>query len=76
MPQVSLYLDEETHNAIETRARLSKTSVSKFVATALKSHLSKGWPEGFKDTFGSVSDASFVRQETPDYSADIPREQL
>ena len=76
MPQISLYLDENIHKEISKRAKLNKTSISKFVVTTLKAHLSKNWPEGFKNTFGSISDDSFIRQDTPDWSMDVPRESL
>ena len=76
MPQLSLYLDEELHKELETRARLKETSVSKFVTVALKTHFSKGWPDGYRNVFGCITDESFVRPETPDWSFDIPREIL
>ena len=76
MPQLSLYLDSDMHQKLEARALLSKTSVSKFVTTILKTHFSKGWPEGFQNVYGSISDESFAKQEVPDWSLDIPRESL
>ena len=65
MPQISLYLDKEMHKEIETRAKLNKTSVSKFVIITLKAYLSKNWPDGFQNLFGSITDSSFLRQDTP-----------
>ncbi|MCL2766667.1 MAG: hypothetical protein FWD21_03180 [Peptococcaceae bacterium] len=76
MPQVSIYLDEDIHREIEMRARLNKTSVSKFVISILKSHFTKDWPDGFQNTFGSISDESFMKQDTVDWSSDTPRENL
>lgn len=76
MPQVSLYIDEETHREIETRARLSKISVSKLVASILKTHFSKNWPSGYQYTFGSIRDESFVRQAVPGWSLDVSRESI
>ena len=76
MPQISLYLDEEIHQEIEARAKLNQTSISKFVVTTLKAQLSKGWPSGYKNVFGSISDNSFIKHDTPDWSLDAPRENL
>ena len=76
MPQLSLYLDEDILREIEARARLNKTSVSKFVTTSLRSHFSKSWPDGFKNTFGSITDESFIKQSVPDWSLDKSRESL
>ena len=76
MPQLSLYLDEDIHRELETRARLNKTSVSKFVISTLKTHFSKGWPDGFQNMYGSIADESFVKQDASDWSLDAPRESL
>ena len=76
MPQISLYLDEDIHRDIAIRAKLSKTSISKFVATTLKAYLSSDWPEGFQNLFGSITDNSFIKQDAPDCSQDLPRESL
>ena len=74
MPQLSLYLDDDIHRELETRALLSKTSISKFVISTLKNYFAKSWPEGFQNTYGSITDESFVRQEASDWSLDAPRE--
>ena len=76
MPQISLYLDEDIHREIAIRAKLSNTSISKFVATTLKAHLSSDWPDGFQNLFGSITDKSFIKQDAPDCSQDLPRENL
>jgi len=76
MPQLSLYLDEDIHKEIETRAKINNTSVSRFVITTLKAQFSKDWPEGFQNTFGSITDDSFVRHDASDWSLDSPRESL
>ena len=76
MPQLSLYLDEDVLKELEIRARLSNTSISKFVITLLKSCFSKNWPDNFQSLYGSITDESFVKQEVPDWSMDTPRECL
>jgi len=76
MPQLSLYLDDEIHHELETRAMLSKTSISKLVISTLKTYFSKNWPDGFQNIYGSITDESFVKQEVPDWSLDVPRESL
>ena len=76
MPQLSLYLDDDIHRELETRARLSKTSISRFVISTLKTYFSKSWPDGFQNIFGSITDESFIKQEASDWSLDAPRENL
>ena len=76
MPQLSLYLDEETHRQVETRARLSNASVSKYVSIILKGHFSHDWPEGFDNVFGSITDDTFHRHSQPPSSLDVAREEI
>ncbi len=76
MPQLSLYIDEETLRKIETAARINKTSVSKYVSQALKEHLSRKWPEGYKEIFGSITDDSFSKSDSLNFAHDLKRESL
>lgn len=76
MPQLSLYIDEDTLQKIETGAKMNKTSVSKFVSAALKEHFAKSWPEGYKNIFGSITDDSFAEPASIDFSFDAERENL
>ena len=70
MPQLSLYLDDDIHRELESRARLSNTSVSKFVISTLKTYFIQNWPDGFQNLYGSITDESFVKQEASDWSLD------
>jgi len=76
MPQLSLYIDEDTLQKIELRAKMQKTSISKYVTGMMKEHFSKGWPDGFESVFGSVTDESFTKPEQTDFSLDTERESL
>jgi len=76
MPQLSLYLDEDTLKKIETGAKINKTSVSKFVSVALKEYFSGNYPECFQNLFGSVSDDSFAAPNPLDTALDSKRESL
>ena len=76
MPQLSLYLDEDTLKKIETGAKINKTSVSKFVSVALKEYFSGNYPEGFQNLFGSVSDDSFSAPNSLNTALDSKRESL
>jgi len=76
MPQVSLYLDEGVLRESSARASADGLSLSRYVNGALRSAADDTWPRGFADTFGAVSDESFVRPEQPDPSRDAPRDDL
>ncbi|MCL1848720.1 MAG: hypothetical protein FWF83_03485 [Clostridiales bacterium] len=76
MPQVSLYLDDDTHHEIAIRAKMSQSSMSKLITDILRAHFSKEWPAGFEHTFASIQDNSFTRQEASAWQLDTPRESL
>ena len=76
MPQLSLYIDEDTLRKIEVSAKMNKISISKFVSTVLKEHLSQNWPDGFGNLFGSISDDSFAIPVELDWSLDDRKESL
>ena len=76
MPQLSLYIDKETLEAIELRAKTSGTSISKYVTAALQSYLSDSWPQGYWDVFGSVTDDGFAAPEALQRHNDAKREEL
>jgi hypothetical protein len=76
MPQLSLYFDESTMKQVDQAAKLSKTSMSKWVRKAVIESLNNEWTEGFFDLCGSIDDDSF---EVPDDSQTInstPRAEL
>ena len=76
MPQLSLYIDDDTLSKLETGAKISNTSVSKFVSLVLRNHFAKSWPDGFQNLFGSISDDDLIDPEDLDFSADTRRERL
>ena len=61
MPQLSLYIDNDTLYKIETAAQINKVSVSKFVSVVLRDHFFKSWPSGYQNIFGAIKDDSFKK---------------
>lgn len=59
MPQLSLYIDQDTLKKVEKAAKVDKMSISKWVCNKLQSSLHDSWPEGYFDLFGSINDDSF-----------------
>jgi hypothetical protein len=76
MPQLSLYIDEETLSKIETAAKINKTSISKWVSERLKESLANSWPENYESLFGSVDDDSFIVEKCKSFSGDLERVEL
>lgn len=76
MPQLSLYIDDETLKKIETAAKISNTSISRWVTERLKESLANTWPENYESLFGSVEDDSFVNEKQKSFADDSEREKL
>ena len=70
MPQVSLYLEQSVLEVARSKARIEKISLSKYVSRTLSKDATTGWPKGYWDLFGALTDDSFVR---PD---DVPFDQV
>ncbi|SFQ99040.1 toxin-antitoxin system, antitoxin component [Desulfoscipio geothermicus] len=76
MPQLSLYIDDETLSKIETAAKINQISISKWVSERLKESLANSWPENYASLFGSVDDDSFVVEKRNSFFDDSKREEL
>lgn len=74
MPQLSLYLNDETMKELRSNARKSGVSISKYVAGLIsEKSSSKGWPEGYWDSvYGSLKDDSFQLPSELDPALDGP----
>jgi hypothetical protein len=76
MPQISLYIDEETLKQVEKAADAENTSISKWVGKQLKKTLQSSYTEDFQNLYGSVRDESFTIPERSSFEADADRESL
>ena len=68
MLQVSLYLDQEVLDTAKHNARIERISLSRYVAKALVKNNEAGWPQGYWDLFGAMTDATFVRPDDIPFS--------
>jgi hypothetical protein len=73
MPQLSIYLDEETAALLDRAVSISGTSVSKWVGRQIRESLKTQWPDGYFHLFGSVTDPSFTEPEEPYQVNSTPR---
>ncbi len=76
MPQLSLYIDENTLNKIEMGAKIEHVSISKYVVKILNESMTKAWPENYKNLYGVIDDDSFLVEKIQDFSNDIEREMI
>jgi len=70
MPQVSLYLDEQSMTSLRTKAKRENMSLSKYVSSILADARASAWPESFWSVYGALTDESFVRPQQPDAKLD------
>ena len=76
MPQLSLYIDEETLKRIEAGADAENLSLSKYVVKKIKQSIRDRWPENFSQLYGSIQDETFDIPGEKDFSEDSRREDL
>lgn len=72
MPQLSLYMDEETLKRISVAAKTEHVSLSRYVSAKLRHSLDDQWPEHYEDLFGAIADETFT--VPPPSAPDTPRE--
>lgn len=53
MPQITLYIDEETDRKMRKAAKASGLSRSRWAAEAIRHKLGRDWPEGFMRLAGA-----------------------
>lgn len=76
MPQISLYIDNDTIKKIERAAKLENKSISKWAASRIKLSLEKKWPDDWFSLFGAIKDDSFTEPEELNSANDNFREKL
>ena len=76
MPQLSLYIDENTLKKIELAAKIEKISISKLVVKKLNESFQDKWPENFEKLFGSITDKKFDVPERMTSENDLKREEF
>ena len=76
MAQLTIYLDEETLNAVKRAATTEGLSQSQWVASLIKRKTATQWPEHIRNMAGQWTDfpdAKALRDQQPD---DTPKESL
>lgn len=76
MPQISLYVDEETLRKVESAAQQRHISISKWVSEQIRSKLEPIYPLGFEDLYGSVAPDEIQRPSQGSLEQDAIRERL
>lgn len=60
MPQLSLYLDEETMTRLRDDSTKAQRSLSKYVGDLIRrDEAQAAWPEGYWSIYGALTDETF-----------------
>jgi len=74
VPQITLYIDQETDSKARAAARAAGVSYSKWVAELIRSRTRDEWPEMLRKLAGSRPD--FPLRAAEGNSVDVPRVSL
>lgn len=72
MPQLSLYIDDETMEVLKKSAGERDVSLSRYARDLISSQSESAWPSDFWDAYGALKNGSFVVPEELDPSLDSP----
>lgn len=56
MPQLTIYLDEDTQKRVRKAARAEGVSFSRWIAASLREKTESTWPKAFLDLAGAFPD--------------------
>lgn len=76
MPQITLYLDEDTDRKMRRAARAAGVSRSAWAADAIRRKLGEVWPEAFLQLAGAWGDLPTAEETRARLGPDGPREDL
>jgi len=74
MPQLSLYIDEDTLKKLQREAKKAKKSMSQIAKERLQQSFAEDWRATLDKAFGSIPDIE--RPEQLRWEDDAPREEL
>jgi len=74
MPQLTIYLDENTEGRARAAAEADGVSLSKWVAGVIRKRTADDWPQEVLDLAGAWPDFPSVEELRTYQSEDVPRE--
>lgn len=72
MPQLSLYLDDATMEALRSDAGRERVSLSQYARSLIRGRAESAWPAGFWGTYGALNDPTFTVPAELNASLDAP----
>jgi hypothetical protein len=76
MPQITLYLDEDTDVKARAAAKAAGVSYSRWVAELIRGRVERRWPESVRALAGAIRDFPDAAELRAGIAPDLRREQL
>ncbi len=76
MPQVTIYLDDETAALVDSAVKKSGLSKSRWIAEAVREKTGSEWPQEVVDLIGAWADCPTLEEIRAGHGPDVPREPL
>lgn len=70
MPQLSLYIDDDTMESLRDGAGREHASLSQYARHLIQNKAESAWPAGFWATYGALDDPTFIVTPELDVSLD------
>ena len=74
VPQVTIYLDEDTERRVKSAARSAGMPLSRWVASIVREKTETAWPQAVLDLAGAWPDFPTVEELRQSQPPDVPRE--
>jgi hypothetical protein len=76
MSQITIYLPDDVEKLARKAAKAKRSSVSRWIAEKVVSHLEDAWPEGVLNAAGAIPDFPSLKEIRKGYGRDAHRESL
>ncbi|MGB7758821.1 MAG: hypothetical protein WBL61_03275 [Bryobacteraceae bacterium] len=76
MSQITIYLPDDVEKLARKAAKAKRSSVSRWIAEQVVSHLEDAWPEGVLNAAGAIPDFPSLKEIRKGYGRDARRESL
>jgi len=76
MSQITIYLPDDVEKLARKAAKAKRSSVSRWIAEQVVSHLEDAWPEGVLNAAGAIPDFPILKEIRKGYGSDARRESL
>ncbi|MGA2272215.1 MAG: CopG family transcriptional regulator [Bryobacteraceae bacterium] len=76
MSQITIYLPDDIEKLARKAAKGKRSSLSRWIAEQVVTHLEDAWPEGVLNAAGAIPDFPSLKEIRKGYGRDARRESL